>query len=366
MQCPKCGGENLEDASLCGSCGWALKPPDIMQPKGKARTSKLAILSLVLGVLSLPFFVLAGLPAMVIAITSIVQIAGSRGALKGAAIALAGMIVSVLMMCVFAVLWCLDARPIPNDYTLADLRSAPAECAESFEILKTLIDEDWSLPGAPAIGLTKEDVKVIDEVSEVIEDGAASQIAESLSEHAAQIEQAWTRAEKARDAIRRLNEFPEIADLTEPRVGAKTMRWHNLIELARLYQAYVNSHTDPNDIQAVLSDLIELDSVFRKLALNVRGFMEKLICLGCIGEDMVTAKAIVNNPLVARESVELLARHFTPLTKEQMSMRNGILSEYFLLRSVVSEVSSVPAVMATGCSKRIRCCACIGISMMTG
>jgi hypothetical protein len=248
MQCPNCGHENPNDAQQCGSCSFVLKVAGSPPPVTKARISKLAVLSLVFGILSLPFFLLAGIPAMVVAIVSIIGIANSGGRLKGLPVALAGMIVSVVMMCTFFVLWHLDAPPIPNDYTLADLRSAPAECAESFEILKTLIDEGWSLPGAPAIGLTKEDVKMIDELSEAIEDKAPSDIAESLSQHAVQIEQAWARAEKARDAIRRLNEFPEIADLTEPRVGAKTMRWHNLIALTRLYQSHANLHTEPNEI----------------------------------------------------------------------------------------------------------------------
>lgn len=89
--------------------------------------------------------------------------------------------------------------------------------------------------------------------------------------------------------------------------------------------------------------MIELDLAFRKLSLNVRGFMEKLICLKCIEENIVTANAIVNNPVVARESIELLARHFTPLTKEQISMRNGVLSEYIFLKDIVSEVSGQTA-----------------------
>jgi zinc-ribbon domain len=347
MACPRCGAENPDDALRCSACGCILKQAGKVKSDVGARTSKLAILSLLLGVLSLLFFVLAGVPAIVIAVLSVVRIAGSRGSLKGTFIALAGMIVSVLMMSVFAVLWCFDAPPIPDDYTLADLRSAPAQCAESFEILKTLIDEDWSLPGAPAIGLTKGDIKVIDDVSEAIENGSASQIPESLDRHAAEIDQAWARAEKARNAIRRLNEFPEVADLTEPRLDAKTLRWHNLIALARLYQVHAHLQTESDGISAVIADLVELDSVFRKLSPNVRGFMEKLICLKCIEENIVTANAIVNNPAAGRKSVELLARHFTPLTNEQMSLRNGILSEYLVLRDIVSKVSSEPAVPAT-------------------
>ena len=308
---------------------------DTVQPQ----ISKLAIISLVLGIFSLFFFVLAGIPAIVIGIISTLRIRRSDGKLRGKYISLAGMNISILLMIVFYMLWSIDALPIPDDYTIADLRSAPQEYAESFEILKTLIDEDWSLPGAPAIGLTKEDIRIIDEVSEVIENGSASQITESLSEHAAEIDQAWVKAEKARNVIRRLNKFPQIADLTVPRIGAKTMRWHNLIELGHLYRAYANLQTEADDIYIVIADLIELDSVFRKLCPNIRGFIEKLICLKCIEENMVTANTIVNNPVVPRESVEVLAGHFMPLTSEQMSLRNGVLSEYLFAKDIVLEVS---------------------------
>jgi len=58
--------------------------------------SKLAILSLVLGILSLFFFVLAGIPAIVIGIISILRIRRSGVELKGKYIALAGMNISIL------------------------------------------------------------------------------------------------------------------------------------------------------------------------------------------------------------------------------------------------------------------------------
>ena len=352
MQCPNCRHENPNDAQRCGSCGLVLKIADSLQPATKARTSKLAILSLVLGVLSLPFFLLAGIPAIIVAIVSIIRIANSGGRLKGLPVALAGMIVSVVLTCTFFMLWRLDAPPIPNDYTVAALHSAPPECAPSFDMLKSLIDEDWKLPGSPAIGLTKEDVKMIEHLSEVIENATASEIAESLNQHGAQIEQAWTRAERARDIVRRLNEFPEIADLTETGIPSRSLRWVNLIHLAELHHVHALMQTEPDKIHAVIAELIELDSVFRKLSPNVRLLIEKLICLRCIEENMVTANAIVNNPTVTRESVELLAAHFTALTGEQLSLRNGVLSEYFLLRDVVSKVCSEAAVAEAGLLKR--------------
>lgn len=60
MQCPNCHCENPNNAQRCSSCGLVLKIADSPQLPAKAKTSKLAILSLVLGILSPPFFLLAG------------------------------------------------------------------------------------------------------------------------------------------------------------------------------------------------------------------------------------------------------------------------------------------------------------------
>ena len=133
------------------------------------KISKLAILSLVLGISSLFFFVLAGIPAIVIGIISTFRIRRGGGKLKGKYIALIGMNISVLFMCIFYLLWSIDAPPIPNDYTIADLRSAPSKYAESFEVLKTLIDEQNDSSGVPAIELTNSDSDMIAEIKGIME-----------------------------------------------------------------------------------------------------------------------------------------------------------------------------------------------------
>ena len=69
--------------------------------KQSARISKLAVLSLVLGVSSLFFFVLAGIPAIVIGIAGILKIRRSDGTLKGRYIALAGVNISIVFMIIF-------------------------------------------------------------------------------------------------------------------------------------------------------------------------------------------------------------------------------------------------------------------------
>jgi len=309
----------------------------------QSKVSKLAILSLVLGIFSLFFFVLAGIPAIVIGILSTLRIRRSAGTLTGKYIALAGMNISIVFMSIFYLFWSIDAPPIPNDYTVADLRSAPAECAESFEILKTLLGEETDSSGVSAIEITKSDSSMIAEVSAIIKTGTTSEISKALNYCAEEIKQIWSDNKTARDIIGRLNEFPEIADLTSPSIDFKILQLQDLSQLAYLYEVYSHLQTEQDDIHAVTVQLIELDSVFRKLSLNARPLFSKLVYYFCMTADMVTANSIANNARASQESVEMLAGHFTPLTKEQLSLRNSVLFEYLINRNIgQSKVGKIP------------------------
>ena len=310
-----------------------------MSTQAGSKTSKLAILSLVLGILSLFLFVLAGLPAIVIGIVSILKVRLSAGALKGKYIALAAISISIIFMVIFYLFWRIDAPPIPNDYTVADLRSAPAQYAESYEILKALIDENSDSSEVPAIELTSSDTKMIAEIKGILEKGTTSEITKAINYYAEEINQIWADNERARDIIHRLNEFPQIADLTELNANLEIMHVSKLIDLVRLYQVYAHLKVERHDTKAFATKLIELDSVCRKISVNARMLVPKIASLICINENILTADAIVNDPQTPVRTVELLARHFTPLTDEQTSLRNSILSEYLLMKSLFSKKS---------------------------
>jgi hypothetical protein len=336
MQCPKCENQNLDDAQMCRSCGLVLTKAPITSENKIPKISTLAILSLVMGILSLFFFVLAGIPAILIGIISTLIIRRSGGKLKGKYIALAGINVSILFMCIFYILWSRDTPPIPNDYTIDDIRSAPAEYAKSYEILKMLIDDDLNIPGAPAIGFSKHDVDMIDDIKDAIEGGTSMELDQILNRNSRDINAAWSASEKSRNVINRLNEFPEIADLLDPITDFKVLCWSNLIKLARFYRIYAHLQTEPNDIHAFTLELINLDSVFRKLILNVRLFVPRIVCYICLETDIETVNAIVNNPNASSSTVELLAERFKPLTREQLSIRNGVLFQYLLEKALLN------------------------------
>lgn len=100
MNCPKCGTQNPEDVQVCTSCGSELTQPSEVTETIKVTTSRLAIASLVLAILSpLAFFlaavlgikmivitsILAAMLALILGIISLVQIGLSAGKVTGKA-----------------------------------------------------------------------------------------------------------------------------------------------------------------------------------------------------------------------------------------------------------------------------------------
>ena len=93
MYCPKCGTENPDDAQLCRSCSWVLRSISTVAPAPDARTSGLAITSLVFGILSIFTLFITAIPAFICGIVGIVKIEKSAGQLKGKGLAIAGIAV---------------------------------------------------------------------------------------------------------------------------------------------------------------------------------------------------------------------------------------------------------------------------------
>lgn len=338
MRCPKCGTENPDGAQICRSCGYVPKSDAADKPVAKPKTSRLAIASLVLSIFGLFTFLITAVLSIALGITSLCRIKKHKPELKGKCIAVTGIIISAVSILVFVsvfVLWSFDAPPIPDDYTIADLRSAPPECNRSYELLMSLSEEQECPPDAPKIGLSEQDVNTIEQVNEVIKEGDYSKITEVLEANVDNIKQAWKNAQKGRDIISELNTFPEIADLTEPDLDVEMKLLRNLRRLVYLYQAYIYLQTEQSKTQIAINELIKLDSVFRKLSVNVRPMVTKLVCIAGLANNIFTANFITNNPQTSKDSLELLAEHFIPLTNEQISLRNSVIFEYLMFKKAL-------------------------------
>jgi len=99
MFCPKCGVENINGSEICSSCSCLLG-----QEATDAKTSRLAIASLILAIICVFTFGLTSLPAIICAIIGLVKISKSKGQLKGRGLAIAGLVIPVVALPVFFVI----------------------------------------------------------------------------------------------------------------------------------------------------------------------------------------------------------------------------------------------------------------------
>ena len=335
MQCPKCGTENPNNAQICSTCGYVFKKDTAEELVAKPKISRLAIASLVLSIFGLFTLLIAAALSIALAIASLYRIKKYKTEFKGKYLAVTAITISVISIIVFLaifVLWNVDAPPIPDDYTIADLRSAPTECGRSYELLMSISEKGKYPPDAPLIGLSAQDVNTIDRLSEVFKEGDYSKIIEALKVNAESINQAWENAKKGRDIIEELNTFPEIADLAVPDIDAEIGFLRNLKLLSYLYRAFLCLQTEQDNSLSAANELIKLDSVFRKLSINARSLVTKLVCFAGLNIGINTANFITNNAQTSQESIKLLAEHFTPLTNEQICLRNSIISEYLMFK----------------------------------
>lgn len=314
MRCPKCGNTNPDNAEICNLCGCALE-----KPGGNTKTNRLTMASLV------------------------------RGILKSIVITGGVILIALILGFVAAFfLWRIDAAPIPNDYTIADLRSAPTECATSYKLLMSLAEKEKGLPNAPAIGLSAQDVNTIERINKVIAKEDYSKITEQIKANSDSIYQAWENAQKGRDIISELDTFPEIADLTrivgitDSEQDTEPKFYSNLRRLVHLYQAYVYLQIEKGSNQTIINELIKLDSVFRKLSINARSTVTKLVCIACLAKNIKTANFIANNPQTSQESLELLAEHFTSFEDKHTSLRNQFIFEYLTFKETLDSLVHDP------------------------
>ena len=237
MLCPKCGALNQNGTQICSWCTadlTALPPP-------KPKTSKVAIASALLAVLAaaMLFFVhptfafLVALLALGTAIAAIVKVLKSNRRLTGKSLAIVATVYSSIQM-LSLILWSIDAPPVPGDYTMADVTSAEAEYDETFLFLTALADVDQNIPDSHPLGLSGQEIRKMEKVDDLFAKHEYCQVADALDANAVNIMLLWMNAKKGRDIISELDDFPQIADLTEPNLGPDVPFLKNLRHIAQL------------------------------------------------------------------------------------------------------------------------------------
>jgi hypothetical protein len=229
---------------------------------------------------------------------------------------LSGVVVVLVIAAIGPTAWLLwrqstGAAPVHSRYTMADLRSVPQECRPSYDTLIRLAG--LQVPDA---------MSLVDELT----DGGYPSDAKVL-EKASQIEEAWEGGHTGRQFMVGLNKFDEIADMTDPASTQYSVSESilTIMKLRWLYHAHVMLNLARGNERAAVEEVIEFDSVLRKLDANLRGMLAKSVCNELLQADMSLAASMADRQNVSRETVELLARHFVPLSEEQTTWQNCIV-----------------------------------------
>jgi len=295
MFCPKCGKENPDYVHVCGSCGHVLTYSENGKRKPRAKTSKsivsailLAGLSLFLAIFIRPTLAfIAALLGLLFLIISIVLTIRGKEKLTAKRIVLGVFIILEMILLTF---WRIDAAPIPNDYTILDLRSAAPFWYGTYNILNSLADKSDDLKDAPAIGLSSEDLKNLEEINNIFKEKDLQAMSQQLQAHADEILSMWQNSKKGRDVLVKLAVFPEIADLSEPDWSNYNFHWmKNFRRIVFLQRAYICLQSCQSNHETAIDELIRLDTIGKKMSLNARLLLTKLICFACFWINIETA-----------------------------------------------------------------------------
>ena len=349
MQCPKCESQNPDDAQICRSCSYTFTSSDIKQPQQKRKMTIFHFVSFVLIVLSgililflkpILAFVVA-IFALCSAIAAIPDILRKYNKQKKNRLSNYIVIVVLVLSSFFAVILtysCIDAAPIPNDYTIKDLKSASPKYSETFYLLNNLSDEKHQNAGY-AIGFsTNEDIGKVEEIREIFKQDNLQKISLQLLENEKDILLLWEKTKKGRDIFTKLNSFPEIADLTKPQLKIDIKYIANIRRLAFVYHSYICLQSIKGNHKTAINELIRFDSLFKKMNLYAHNMVIKMVCIACFALDIKAANFIINNPDTPTESLLALKQNIIPISEEHISLRNPLMFDYLTYKSEMTKV----------------------------
>lgn len=352
MQCPKCETENLDDAQVCQSCSFALAGLDTEQPKQKSKSKRMkfpfivsaliflaGILILFLRPVSAFIASIFALCSAIVAVPEILQ--KYKKQKKNMIMGVIAIVLLILISC-FALIstyFCIDAAPIPNDYTLNDLKSAAPQYRETFYLLRNLSDEKYQNTGH-AIGFSKEDIGKIEKIINIFKQDDLQDISRQIQEHEEEIFLLWQKAQKGRDIITKLSSFPEIADLSQPKYEFDIYPLANIRYLAYVYHSYICLQSIKGNHETAINELIRFDSLLKKMNLYAHSLITKMVYIACFALDIKTTNFIINNPEIPTESLLVLKEHIIPFSNEDTSLRNSLISEYLIYKNETINISN--------------------------
>lgn len=316
-------------------------------PKSRAKASKtvvgtvlLAGLSLILATCVKPTLAfLAAVVGLIALVVSIVQTIKGKKKLSVKHTAIGAFILLEMILLTY---WRVDAAPIPNDYSINDLRSAPLGYSVTYALLNKLADKNDHLPDAPAVGLSLEDLQNLEEINRIFKEADLQTISQHIKANADRILSIWQNAKKGRAILKKLAVFPQIADLTEPDLLYSLPWTKNFKHLLFLHRAYICLQSCNGNHEAAIDEFKRLHSIVQKLNLNARMIVLKLVCFAYTSVNIQTANFMINNPDTPQAALLTLRQRMVPLSNEHTSLRNPMIAEYLMFKKALMKVAREP------------------------
>lgn len=226
---------------------------------------------------------------------------------------------------------CIDAPPVENDYTIADITVDSPDAGPSSRVLLR-----YSRNAAADFQLNAPTV-----------DSTSREAFTNALACAREIEQAWADIAPAREWVRQLDAFDVIADLlpgTRPEDwgrGIGVLDFRVLRRIGRVYWAHASLLAERGKPDEALRELVQFHSVSRKALSRASLLVHKMVWTAIVHGNLDTAERILRKAHGRRkEAAALILETFPPLTAGEVSMRSPLIGEYL---GLVTELSGYRA-----------------------
>lgn len=210
----------------------------------------------------------------------------------------------------------IDAPPVENDYTRADIAPPSKAVEKSYDVLMT-----YRKGKGPFCNFD------------------APHIHEAMTNalpYAEEVEKAWQSISADRRNIEKLDLFDQIVDLT-PGISldfnTPILAFMPLRIIAQVYCAYAELKTEEGQTEEGVRHLVKIHSVCRKaLPYSAAGIVSKMIWIQIAQCNIDTAYRIATKPNCTPEILKILKAGFSPLTQEDVSLRRPLIAEYLVIK----------------------------------
>lgn len=224
-----------------------------------------------------------------------------------------------LLLALQLIVLTIDAPPVANDYTRADIAPPSPEAEKSYEILMT-----YRKGKEPDFQIKAPHVLSLEAITNALP-------------YAAEIEKAWEDIANGRNYIEKLDSFEQIVDLT-PKIPidleTPIINFIPLRTIAYVYRTYAVLKAEEGQAEEGVRTLVQLHSVCRKALPHCAILIPKMMWIAIAQGNIETAHRIAMNPNCTPETLAILKAGFYPLTAEDVSMRRPLIAEYLWMKSV--------------------------------